>query len=339
MAALLHWRWRQRGANGLVLAVFFMLTYPESAYRAKFIELVANDALTPDGAELTADEQAQLDGLKKRFKLEAAKVSAWEQQERTKLGHDAYRETFTRLYTNREAAAGNQLTPPEREQLNQLAKEQRISPTRTTAFETVLSAKLDEQRRGAPKELLALLYDIYSDELKADSEQRQLEEVARKYHVLEAQLLQSEREIQQRWRQAKPDFQQGLRLTETRDFAGAAAAFRRAAQADGENPWVLSNLAAALLEAGQLEEARQTGEKAVQAGPQNWLAHYNLGCLHARKGDKDLALNQLSTALSNLGTDPALPLNRTAVAARMKTDESLKSLRQDPRFQQLLVQQ
>jgi len=193
--------------------------------------------------------------------------------------------------------------------------------------------------RGPDKELIALLYDIYSDGIKSENEQSRLDDLARRLEARKPQLDEAEREIERRWRMARPDFERGLRMAGSRDYAGAAEAFNQSLETDGDNPWTLANLSAACLEAGRDAEAREAGEKALRADPRNWLAHYNLGSWHARRGEKDEAIGKLSNALSIVAEDYSQRLSRTEVAARMKADESLRSLRQDPRFQQLLAQQ
>lgn len=316
----------------LTIVIIFMLRYPESAYRAQFSELYRNDLLTPDGQELTTEEQSQLASLKRRFKLDDATVTKWEREESVRAGHDAYRDLFSLLYANQDMADGNPITPAEREQVNQLAKDRGIS-------QILISAIEEKVRRPFPADVLASLYEIYSDGNKSDGEQSRLYELCRKQQITEAQRDQSERDIAQRWRSVRPDFDRGLQLSRNRDYAGAIDAFRKALDADGANPWVLANLSAACLEAGDMEHARESSEKALRIDSRNWLAQYNLASWHAKSGERDEAIRRLDVALGIVSEDQSLHSLKENITARMKNDDSLKSLRQDPRFQQLLARQ
>ncbi len=321
----------------LATVIAFMLSYPESAYRSRFRELYRNDVLAAGGLELTAEEREQLNTLSRRFKL-ADKVQAWEKEEQIAAGHDAYRETFEKLWSNRDASPdGNKIAPAEREQLSELAKDYRISPPRIASFEESLVAILEEAKRPAPTELIALLYEVYSDNLKSDDEQNRLAAAAQKYRVTDSQLEQVERDIRQRWQTARPDFERALRLAEERNYAGSVAAFQNALKVDGDNPWILANLAAANLEVGRPDESQVACRKALRVDPNNWLAHYNLGSAYAQRGAKDEAIRELSTALSIVAGSHSQRITRTDLAARLKADKSFSALRNDPRFQELLA--
>jgi quercetin dioxygenase-like cupin family protein len=91
--------------------------------------------------------------------------------------------------------------------------------------------------------------------------------------------------------------------------------------------WEWSAVAFAHLNAGDEEEGRRVLEEGIAREPEHWAAQYNLACFEARTGRPDAALAALGRAVAG-EPDRVRPF-----AAQ---DEDLASLRDDPRFQELI---
>jgi predicted negative regulator of RcsB-dependent stress response len=100
---------------------------------------------------------------------------------------------------------------------------------------------------------------------------------------------------------------------------------------------IRGNLAAALIHVGQLAAAEQHLQKTEQlllasGASQNFriaLGEYNLACVQARQGKKDMAIETLHRSLDHgLLADAAL---------HMDADDDLVSLQADVRFKALLA--
>lgn len=105
----------------------------------------------------------------------------------------------------------------------------------------------------------------------------------------------------------------------------------RAIDAGMRNSLMYGRLAVAQLHAGRNEEAVKTYLKAFEAGippgaNTRGTAWYNLACGYAKLGQKDKALEALTNAVTEGLTD----------RHTYETDEDLKSLHAEPRFQELL---
>jgi tetratricopeptide (TPR) repeat protein len=95
---------------------------------------------------------------------------------------------------------------------------------------------------------------------------------------------------------------EGRRAFAAGDFAAAANAFRRAAEAAPGSAAAQVNLAAALAALDDWPEARQALERALELEPESATAAFNLGVLLAREGDAEEATRWLTRALE---IDPA----------------------------------
>jgi quercetin dioxygenase-like cupin family protein len=93
--------------------------------------------------------------------------------------------------------------------------------------------------------------------------------------------------------------------------------------------WDSFALAAAYSQAGRLDESRAIMEQQIAQRPDHWGPHYNAACLEALSGNTDEALDHLRRA-KELDTDGQ-------AAQYFREDSDLDSLRDDPRFQELLA--
>jgi len=71
-----------------------------------------------------------------------------------------------------------------------------------------------------------------------------------------------------------------------------------------------SNLCAALGEQGELEEAMESCNKAVNYNPKNWRALSNRAVLHAKAGNQDAARADISAAALLTSDEPKLAHNQ-----------------------------
>jgi tetratricopeptide (TPR) repeat protein len=96
------------------------------------------------------------------------------------------------------------------------------------------------------------------------------------------------------------------------EWADAAAAFTRAVALNGMDPRARANLASASMRLGNLDMARTQFEYLLQLGYQVAPAHFNLGVIAARRGDRAEAARRYRLALE---ADPAFKPARDALAA------------------------
>jgi len=90
--------------------------------------------------------------------------------------------------------------------------------------------------------------------------------------------------------------------------------------------WEDFYVAFALLAAGDADRARTTMQEALAREPGAWQGQYNAACFEALAGETDAAIEHLRTALT---THPD-------VAGHAAGDDDLASLRDDPRFAELV---
>jgi tetratricopeptide (TPR) repeat protein len=95
--------------------------------------------------------------------------------------------------------------------------------------------------------------------------------------------------------------------------------------ADG---WDSAALADTYRQAGRLDEGKAIMEQLIAEKPDRWDVHYNAACLEALAGDTDAALEHLRRA-KELDAEGAS-------AQYFREDGDLDSLRDDPRFEELL---
>jgi tetratricopeptide (TPR) repeat protein len=93
--------------------------------------------------------------------------------------------------------------------------------------------------------------------------------------------------------------------------------------------WDAFALADTYRQAGRLDEAKTVVEQAIAERPEYWAVHYNAGCFEALGGNADAALEHLRRAKE---LDPG-----GQSVAFFREDSDLDPLRDDPRFEELLV--
>ena len=92
--------------------------------------------------------------------------------------------------------------------------------------------------------------------------------------------------------------------------------------------WDSFALADAYRQTGRTEESRAIMEQQIAARPDHWGPHYNSACLEALGGDADAAFEHLRRAKE---LDP-----EGQSTQYFREDSDLDSLRDDPRFQELM---
>ncbi|MGE5272514.1 MAG: TPR end-of-group domain-containing protein [Verrucomicrobiota bacterium] len=100
----------------------------------------------------------------------------------------------------------------------------------------------------------------------------------------------------------------------------------KAGEAFVPQPWETNRDVFALLDAGKPEEAKRLLVDALGRYEDRATLYYNLACAEALLGETDAALEHLRAAI---GSDPAL-------AAHLPEDSDFASIRDDPRFAELL---
>lgn len=261
---------------------------------------------------------------------------------------------FTQTTLNLTEAARTQIEA----QIKDLLRQAITNPSQATSLETQIESlakqaqisaeKLAEWRRQAvpatPPPFTAeaaatfdkLVRQIYRDGIKTEEEQKQLVEWTQQHPGATQPLEQRERETKERLHQSELSLKQGLLYAAQHNQQQAVQEFRHSAETDPANAFAWANLCGAYLTLNQAPNAEQACRRALTEDANNWLAHYNLGSLHAQRAQKDAAIQELSTALRIVAADRAQPVTPTAVAARLKTDQSFSQLRDDPRFLALL---
>ena len=92
--------------------------------------------------------------------------------------------------------------------------------------------------------------------------------------------------------------------------------------------WDTFAVADGLRQAGRIDESRAVMAKAMADRPEMWALPYNAACLEALSGNTDEALDWLRRAMELAPADEIGPY--------LREDSDLDSLRDDPRFQELI---
>jgi tetratricopeptide (TPR) repeat protein len=85
--------------------------------------------------------------------------------------------------------------------------------------------------------------------------------------------------------------------------------------------WTFAGMS--LLSQGQEEAARREFDAGIEAYPDAWQGYYNLACVEAKLGNRDLALTQLRRAAE---------IDQAVVSKYAPEDEDFASLKDDPEF-------
>ena len=91
--------------------------------------------------------------------------------------------------------------------------------------------------------------------------------------------------------------------------------------------WDTHALADALRQSGRADEGRAALRRSMERRPDSWGLSYNAACFEALEGNGDAAFDHLRRAFD---------LNEAEVRGYMAHDTDLDSLREDPRWQELL---
>jgi len=89
------------------------------------------------------------------------------------------------------------------------------------------------------------------------------------------------------------------------------------------SPWEAVFAGYSYAEAGDVKRGREIVGQAIEQHPDAWQGYYNLACMEARFGDREVALEQLARAFE---------LDADAVRKAAENDSDLDSIRDDPRF-------
>lgn len=92
-------------------------------------------------------------------------------------------------------------------------------------------------------------------------------------------------------------WEKGVRQLEAQDATAASRSFARALESQPGDPLLLAWEATALAQAGQLDQAIERLDRALEEQPNLVEARYNRAAYHARRGDPEAAAEDLATAL------------------------------------------
>jgi class 3 adenylate cyclase/TolB-like protein/tetratricopeptide (TPR) repeat protein len=118
----------------------------------------------------------------------------------------------------------------------------------------------------------------------------------------------------------------GRAYTLKKDYGRALASLEHASSLGADPVLVKIHSAVAQALSGKTEEARKLLRELEAMAKQRYVSPYDLACVQAALGDKDAAITALSTAFSEFSTQILF----------IRTDPLLQSLRDDPRYKQLV---
>jgi len=117
-------------------------------------------------------------------------------------------------------------------------------------------------------------------------------------------------------------------LFQAEDWQGALEAYGSIARREPKNARAQFRLGVALHRLGKYQEALEAYEKAEQKGVPTAIVAYNIAASYAALGDREKAFEWLTTAVKD----------EFSQVDKLKSDTDLASLRDDPRFAQLVEQ-
>ena len=120
----------------------------------------------------------------------------------------------------------------------------------------------------------------------------------------------------------------GYALKKLRRFEEAIASLDKALEFKPDHDYTWINRGSALRNLGRLEEAIANLDKALEFRYDNYLSWYNKACYYALQGNIEQAIKTLQQAIN---INPEKSLNMA------KTDSDFDSLREDERFQALIL--
>lgn len=136
---------------------------------------------------------------------------------------------------------------------------------------------------------------------------------------------------------AEGSLTRGLDLFAAGRLEDAAREFESATRTDPANSLAWSNLGAARMKLGRVEEARKAYDQALLLAPEDWRIRYNFGLSLARTGSAREALGYLQPALEVLRADEPRQSLLAQVELELRTDPGLLALRNEPGFENLLA--
>lgn len=126
------------------------------------------------------------------------------------------------------------------------------------------------------------------------------------------------------WRSA---MEQGAAQMNAGFFERARKLFRRASELDPTRPEAYNGVGVTYYARNDYEQALTWYKKALEVDSSFGDAFYNMACIYALLGKKELAFRYLNIAA----------LNGYTGAEAMRNDNDLRTLHQDPRFQEILA--
>lgn len=144
-------------------------------------------------------------------------------------------------------------------------------------------------------------------------------------------------ELMKRIENTSQNIDRGLTLARQGRFVDARREFLSATEIDPGNSAAWADLGAANIELGRADEGRNAYDKALLLAPDDWRTHYNFGLFFVRVKNPEAALQQFRQVFSSLPKN-AGPTGKwlEQVLDDAKTNPLLATLREDPRFQNLL---
>lgn len=120
--------------------------------------------------------------------------------------------------------------------------------------------------------------------------------------------------------------QHGNLLFRQRKLAAARTRYEEALERDPQSASAAIQAGLCALQTSDLDAAARFFETAIQIEPNNWKPHFNLACVHARRGSPDAAVRELTRAQANGLADPRL----------LQQSPCFQPLHPDPRFKALV---
>lgn len=120
-------------------------------------------------------------------------------------------------------------------------------------------------------------------------------------------------------------FQRGVMEFMSGDLESAEASYRQALESDSPYPLSACNLAAILLDRGDIEDARTMADRALEANPDDALCLQAALVTRATAGDREGALELIAERGEVLGDD-----ERVAIEDALKNDEVFKTAAERP---------
>lgn len=186
----------------------------------------------------------------------------------------------------------------------------------------------------AERRLDRLFRTFYRDDVVSPQERQEIERAAREEKLAAASVETVELHVRSRTTATRRSIDRSRALLGEKRYEEARQELQRAVEEDPNDPILWANLGGIHAREERSEEARFCYNRALHLEPHLWLAHYNLGLLEERGGNRDSAIQHLKSALANLGNES--PGERQSMIENILGDPDLEGLRRDARFSSLL---